>query len=90
MNRNAVHNRVLLKPVAGHAGLAAPGALPGGDDEALWGDVDWTGSGGARPCLSAAHCTTASQFLDWHKPLLRMDENRCDARALGFGFGCKL
>jgi hypothetical protein len=38
MNRNAVHPRVLLKPVAGHAGLAAPGALPGGDDEALWGD----------------------------------------------------
>jgi hypothetical protein len=39
MNRNVVHPaRVLLKPVAGHAGLAAPGALPGWDDEALWGD----------------------------------------------------
>ncbi|MFM1900530.1 MAG: hypothetical protein RLZZ216_1106 [Cyanobacteriota bacterium] len=36
MNRNVVHPaRVLLKPVAG---LAAPGALPGWDDEAPWGD----------------------------------------------------
>ena len=43
-----------------------------------------------HPGLSEAQGDTGSQFLDRHKPLLRMNENHCGARALGFGFGCRL
>ncbi len=43
-----------------------------------------------HPGLSEAQGDAGSLFFDWHKPLLRTDENRCGARALDFGFGCTL